>query len=156
VEFVRDATADDVAICSDLYRLCITESDGTRGAEMFAVRESLPEPIEPHFEAALADPNSFVYVGGIDDSVLGFALAHFETVRSGANHVVIDAIFVEQEARAVGIGELLMEKVVEWSREKRASSVDAFALPGDRDTKNFFEMSGFTARLLTMHHKIVS
>jgi hypothetical protein len=26
------------------------------------------------------------------------------------------------------------------------------ALPGDREAKNFFEASGFKARLLTMHH----
>ena len=30
--------------------------------------------------------------------------------------------------------------------------VDAFALPGHRAAKNFFEESGFTARAIVMHH----
>jgi hypothetical protein len=34
------------------------------------------------------------------------------------------------------------------------SGVDATALPGNRATKNFFEESGFTARLLVMHHRL--
>jgi hypothetical protein len=33
--------------------------------------------------------------------------------------------------------------------------IDAFALPGMRETKNFFEGSGFTARLLVMHRQAV-
>ena len=34
-----------------------------------------------------------------------------------------------------------------------ASAVDAFALPGHRAAKNFFETAGFTARALVMHHE---
>ena len=32
--------------------------------------------------------------------------------------------------------------------------VDAIALPGHRATKNFFEEHHFTARALTMHHRL--
>ena len=34
------------------------------------------------------------------------------------------------------------------------SGVDATALPGHRQAKNFFERAGFTARLLVMHHAV--
>ena len=154
MEFVRTATSDDVDSLCNMYRLCLSEQIGTRGADMFAVRESLSEPLEPHFVSALNSADSFVAIGGIDDVLLGFVLAHVETVRDSSQHVVIDAIFVEAEARAVGVGEMFMELVTEWARDKGATSLDAYALPGDRDTKNFFEMSGYTARLLIMHHKL--
>jgi L-amino acid N-acyltransferase YncA len=154
MEFVRPATTDDLASLCDMYRLCLAEEKGTRGAHMFSVRESLSEPFEPHFNFALEDDDSYVAIGGIDDVVLGFVLAHLETLRDGAKHVVIEAIFVEAEARAVGVGEMFMEEVMSWARPKGAKTFDAYALPGDRDTKNFFEMSGFSARLLVMHHQL--
>jgi hypothetical protein len=47
-----------------------------------------------------------------------------------------------------------MEAILAWCGEQGCNAVDAYALPGDRQTKNFFEESGFTARLLVMHHRL--
>ena len=47
-----------------------------------------------------------------------------------------------------------MDQLLEWFRGRGCNGVDATALPGNRATKNFFEMSGFTARLLVMHHRM--
>ena len=61
-------------------------------------------------------------------------------------------------SRRVGLsedrGQADIDAALAWCTSRQATAVDAFALPGDRDTKNFFEMSGFTARLLVMHHKL--
>jgi GNAT superfamily N-acetyltransferase len=65
----------------------------------------------------------------------------------------ITDLFVEPGARAVGVGEALMDALLPWFRARECRGVDATALPGNRETKNFFEMSGFTARLLVMHHR---
>jgi hypothetical protein len=40
---------------------------------------------------------------------------------------------------------------VAWCREQACVGIDALALPGNRATKNFFEMLGFTARALVVH-----
>jgi GNAT superfamily N-acetyltransferase len=64
---------------------------------------------------------------------------------------VIEEIYVQPEARAVGVGELLVERLVAFCVEAGCSGVDAAALPGHRQAKNFFERAGFTARLLVMH-----
>ena len=47
-----------------------------------------------------------------------------------------------------------MGLVVAWCRERGCLGIDAAALPGSRATKNFFEESGFSARLLVMHHAL--
>jgi hypothetical protein len=47
-----------------------------------------------------------------------------------------------------------MDSLLAWASERGCQGVDATALPGDRATKNFFEGSGFTARLLVMHHRV--
>jgi GNAT superfamily N-acetyltransferase len=60
--------------------------------------------------------------------------------------------FVDAEARAVGVGEAMLEALVAYCTREGCVGVDAFALPGHRAAKNFFEESGFTARAIVMHH----
>ena len=40
-------------------------------------------------------------------------------------------------------------------RERGATAVESWALPGDRDTKNLFERAGVTARKLVVSKRIV-
>ncbi len=57
---------------------------------------------------------------------------------------------MEPDARSVGVGEAMADLVVAWFEEEGCAG----ALPWpyrSRATKNFFEESGFTARLLVMH-----
>ena len=44
-------------------------------------------------------------------------------------------------------------EILTWCRARDCRGIDAIALPGNRATKNFFEASGFTARMLVMHHR---
>ncbi|MBV8949825.1 MAG: GNAT family N-acetyltransferase, partial [Actinobacteria bacterium] len=66
----------------------------------------------------------------------------------------LDACYVEPEARGVGVGRALLDDLVRWFESTGCRGVDAAALPGDRDTKNFFEAAGFKARLITMHRAL--
>jgi GNAT superfamily N-acetyltransferase len=153
VEGVRPATEADVERLATLCRDAQTELAPGRGGAVFVAREARPEPIEDSLESALADPKQRVWAGTVDDTVIGYAVARIEVLRTGANLGVVEDIFVEPEARAIGVGEALMGAAMEWFTAERCIGVDAYALPGDRATKNFFEGSGFSARLLVMHHR---
>lgn len=154
-EAARRAEADDVPRIAELARAAQAEMQPLRGGPLFVTREARAEPLEGGFAAELGDTDHHaVFAGTIDGVVLGYAAVRVETLRSGEMLGVLTDLYVEAEARAVGIGEALMEQVLAWCAERGAVAVDAFALPGDRDTKNFFETSGFTARLLVMHHKL--
>ncbi len=83
--------------------------------------------------------------------MIAFAAVVVEQLRSGARLGVITDLFVEPEAREVGVGEVLAGALVEHCRSLGCLGVDAAALPGHRAAKNFFETHGFTARALTMH-----
>ncbi len=61
---------------------------------------------------------------------------------------MLDACYVEPEARGVGIGHLLVAAAVRWFADHGADGIDGIALPGDRQAKNFFESAGFKARML--------
>jgi GNAT superfamily N-acetyltransferase len=95
-----------------------------------------------------------VWAGTIDDVVVGYAIVRREELRTGEVLAVVDGLYVEEEARQVGVGEALMEQVLAWATARGCTGVDAIALPGSRATKNFFEESGFTARLLVMHRRL--
>ena len=66
----------------------------------------------------------------------------------------VHALFVEPGARRVGIGHQLIQAVVQDVSSRGATGLDSWALPGDRDTKNFFEAHGLVTRLLTVHRKL--
>lgn len=155
MDAARLATEADIPRLVELCRMALTElAARERGGAVFVAREARAEPIEDSLRAAVADPAAIVVVGTLDDAVLGYATGRIERLRNGNRLGVIDDLFVEPEARAVGVGEAMMDDLLAWFREQSCSGVDSTALPGARETKNFFEESGFTARLLVMHHRM--
>ena len=63
-------------------------------------------------------------------------------------------LFVEPEARGVGVGEAMMDVVIGWGERVGCYGIDAPALPGARDAKAFFETMGLVTRALVMHRPI--
>ncbi len=154
MEDARVATHDDLARVADLAHDFRAELRAERGGPLWATREARPEPVGDAFTALLDDDDAGVLVGTLEEHVVGYAIVHLERLRDGARLGVIEEIYVEPGARAVGIGELLVERVVAFCAGAGCSGVDAAALPGHRQAKNFFERAGFTARLLVMHHPV--
>lgn len=150
MEAARSPRPDEIPRLAELHRLAVANTLPERGGEVFAARETAGEPLEDWLRQRSADGG--VWAGTIDDSVVGYAVARVEQARSDVRLARVEALFVEEAARGVGVGAALMAAVLEWAKSKACTGVDAWALPGDRHTKNFFEGSGFSARLLTMHH----
>lgn len=97
----------------------------------------------------LADPQCEVFVGIIDDAVIGYAVVSYRPTDVGPAGR-IEAIFVEPEAREVGVGEELLNASIAWCQSHGCARMDAVALPGDRHTKNFFETFGMVARAIVV------
>ncbi len=49
------------------------------------------------------------------------------------------------------MGEQVARELVDFCVASGCTGVDATALPGHREAKNFFERAGFSARSLVMH-----
>ena len=151
MEASRAAAPADIDRIAELARLMRAELTAMKGGALWAVREARPEPLEDGYGALLERDDACLVVGTIDDAVIGFGAAEVEQLRSGANLGVITDLFVEPEARGVGVGETLAGDLVAFCRRHNCSGIDALALPGHRAAKNFFEESGFTARAIVMH-----
>lgn len=155
MEAARFATEDDLDRLADLAAEAIAEQVELRGGGVLAARESRPLPARASLEAALASDDQRVVVGTIDDVVIGYAGVHVEDLRNGERLGVVEDIYVEPGARGVGVGEAMVELVLDWCRQRGCRGVDGMALPGNRHTKNFFETFGFTARLIVVHRSLL-
>jgi GNAT superfamily N-acetyltransferase len=154
-EGVRGATRDDLPRLVELARAGIAELTPMKGGAVWAGRDARPEPLERELASVLDDPACCALVGTIDEVVVGYGVTRVEALRDGTRLGVVEDIFVEEEARGVGVGELVLGELVEWCRRQGCFGMDAIALPGHRATKNFFEESGFTARKIVMYHRLV-
>jgi GNAT superfamily N-acetyltransferase len=154
VEASREAAAADIPRIVELARLLRAELAAMRGGELWLAREAWPEPLDDVYGALVARDDALVVVGTIDDVVIGYGAVLVESLRSGAHLGVVTDLFVEEEARSVGVGESMIGALVAHCRAHDCLGIDASALPGHRAAKNFFETHGFTARALVMHHRL--
>ena len=154
-EGARRAAVHDLDRLAELAELAVAEQRSARGGYVWSRRDIRSTPYRVSLESAFHDPDQELWVGTIDDVVLGYAVCRLEVLRTGEFHGVLDDFFVEPDAREVGIGEAMIDLIVAWCRERQCIGIDAFALPGNRETKNFFETFGFKARLITVHHPLI-
>ena len=137
----RPATPDDEPIVAELTAAAIAEQVDSRGGSVWAVREAQRDP----------GVEATTLVGTVDDAVVGFARVGVDALDDGRRLGIVTQIYVHPEARAVSVGEALLDACLDWCRERECVGVDAHALPGNRETKNFFETAGLTARLIVVH-----
>jgi len=154
MECARPAERSDVGRIVELAQQLRDELRPMRGGEVWFQRDARTDPLVAAYTDLLDDPDALLAVGTIDDVVLGFAAARIETLHDGAPIGVVTDLFVEPEARGVGVGEALVDLVVEFCVTRGCTGIDATALPGHRAAKNFFEGHGFTARSLVMHRTL--
>jgi GNAT superfamily N-acetyltransferase len=152
MEDCRPAQPGDVAQVATLARAMRAELEPLKGGRVLLDREARGEPLEDAYQAVLAAADAYLVVGSLDNVVVGFGAVEVEKLRSGATLGIITDLFVDVEARSVGVGELIAKALVAYCTDRGCIGVDARALPGHRATKNFFEEQGFTARALVMHH----
>ena len=96
-----------------------------RGGELWLAREAWPEPLDDVYDALVGRDDALVVVGTIDDAVLGYGVVLVETLRSGAHLGVVTDLFVEEEARAVGVGEAMVDALVEHCTDAACIGIDA-------------------------------
>jgi len=154
VEGVRRAVDADVVRLAELCRMAVTELAQTKGGPVFVRREARAEPVETSLAAAVSDPAQLVVAGMIDDAVVAYAAVRVEPLHDGDRLAVVTDLYVEPEAREIGLGEAMMNHVLDWCREQRCLGVDSIALPGNRATKNFFESMGLVARAIIVHRRL--
>jgi GNAT superfamily N-acetyltransferase len=146
----RRATPADAASLADLEAAARRAVATQRGGLLL-----LAHDVRPFDPADLDDADRLAVVGTIDGVPVGYAVVAIAALDGDATLGVVEALFVDPDAREVGVGEAMMDLVLEWCTARGVVGVDAVALPGDRATKNFFEGCGLTARAIVVHRSLV-
>ncbi len=135
-----------------LWDQAVQNLDGQRGGRLLA-RTLDRDDAEAYLEQALDDPDRLIVVGLIDDVPVGIGSVVCDRSQRG---IVgdLELLYVEPQARLVGVAEAMVNVVLPWCRAKGCVGVDTPALPGNRPAKAFFEDHGFLARLLVMHRPL--
>jgi GNAT superfamily N-acetyltransferase len=101
---------------------------------------------EKRFAAAAAHPDDFVQIGLTrGGSLRGFAVARLSRGEFGREDVVavLDAVGVEPESQDRGVGQALIEQLIEILRQKGVRSLHSQASWASHHLLRFFDTSGF-------------
>jgi GNAT superfamily N-acetyltransferase len=143
---VRPAVDTDTDIVRALASAASTGLDSERGGVLHRTHDL--DGFDPVSFAG--NVQAVTLVGMVDEAVLGYACV----VAVDHGQALLRALYVDPEARELGLGETLIESVLSWCRSNDCIGLDAVALPGDRETKNFFETQGLVARAITVHRDL--
>ena len=108
----------------------------------------------PTLQEDWSDSPRRVWLGGLARVEMGYLLAAVVSMPSGAKLGVIEGIYVDPGGRGCGVGGAMLGVALEWFGFVGCVGAEATALPGQRDTKNFFEENGLTARMLTVYRSL--
>lgn len=155
MEAARAATTADGETLARLAQHLRREVLDERGGSLWALREGAGVGSDRLVDR-IGSPDTLVVVGTVDEVPVGYSVVSIERLRDGSRLGVIEELFTEPDARAVGVGEAMLDAVLDFCVREQCRGVDAGALPGQREAKNFFERAGFTARRLVMHRDLGS
>ncbi len=150
----RPAVADDLARILELYEPAENEQVELR--EAWGLAEGLADPRGESLSAIFGSERDLLVAGLIDGLVFGFAWAVIDDLlpqAQGQRIGVIKMVYVEEDARMVGVGEAMLNEIMTWFGTNDLQRFDAIVSPGHRPAKNFFESAGFRARRITMYRR---
>ncbi|MGI8755095.1 MAG: GNAT family N-acetyltransferase [Acidimicrobiales bacterium] len=159
MDAARPARPEDLDAVLALARQAIAELSKLRGGEVWRLRTARREPLDAALLGAIearagASAEGTAVVGTIDEAVVGYGISRIECLADESLLAVVTDLYVEPEARGVGVGEGILDLLVDHATALGAIGIDSLALPGDRSTKNFFEAFGLKARAIVVHRAL--
>lgn len=143
---------DDVPTLTTLYHSLSAEMEALR--PMWPLADGIAEPVADSLTAMTDDPTWLMYVGRIEEHIVGFLFGHDEPLLPQADGERIGSIrfiYTDPGAREVGVGEAMVGAFITDAQARGIRRFDAHVSPGHRHAKNFFESHGFKARAIVMH-----
>ncbi len=150
---VRLAHPDDAVVLDWLETQARTALVDARGGPQLLAEQ----PAVGDWLLALQMNGRRVWVAEIDQVVVGYLELMLPAVGGvgGVGGVgVVRQVYVDPEARELGFGDDLLACAMQAIRDAGGTTIESFALPGDRNTKNLFERAAVTARKLIVSKRL--
>jgi len=95
------------------------------------------------------------FIAYLDDQPVGYvALAIKDFGYRKSEYIEIENIGVDPEYRSIGVGKILMDKVVGWAKEQKAAKLYVSAYWGNKRAISFYKMNGFYESGVEMDRKL--
>ena len=137
---VRKAQPLDASAVSALEQQCVRESQSFRGSAQLLAEAPF---IGSDFDMVLGNTGRLVLVVESSGDLCGFA-----DMKMSDSVAMVRRVYISEAARELGAGATLIDELRIHAKALGCTRIDAYALPGDRLTKNLFERAGMKARLL--------
>lgn len=156
---VRSAAAADLEAVAGLFSGAVDELARSRGGGQRLADLSDQAGVNLLVHAgrwkvvteALSSPVPTVWISEVGGEVVGFVLARMaQHSEHGPQLGVVDLLYVTPDASDESVAGSLVAAVRAYFGSQGCTALDAYALPGDRTTKNIYEEAGLKARLLVM------
>ena len=148
------ASAEDLETLTFLREEAISEAKNKRGGEVLLNLETFSDDSLTELSNWLTSPDHRVVAGLFGEAVVAYGILEFSNTNDKQRIASIKEIFVLKEARSVGVGESVINFLIDEAIQHKVVGIDSFALPGDRETKNFFETQGMVARLIHVYRPL--
>ena len=131
---IRKATEADIPRIFELINaLAIFENEAA------AVEISVKQLLEDGFGA---QPKYICFVAEIDDKVQGIALIYFRYSTWKGEVVHLEDLIVDENFRGQGIGEKLLNAVIEFGKERQVKRISWEVLDWNINAINFYKKKG--------------
>ena len=152
-ESARYANEADIHTFKKLFKESRKEAATYKASDIWLANEALSGPPEVIFQDFLSSDCKTLLIGEFDAYPVGFMLIQLFPLD---NNLLarVEEVYVDSEARKVGVGEHLMDEAIKWAKDQGASQILGRTFPGDRHTKNFFERFKVTARLIEVSKRL--
>ena len=147
---VRAAGPGDEAVLARLAGLELADLTAERDGQLWHLLDAR----QPFTDLANAvrDESRSLAIASFEKLPVGFA--HACRSSHASRIAVVEDLFVEAGFRELGVGEALMNHLVSWASEQGCVGIEAMALPGSREAKNFFERFGLKARRIVVYRRL--
>ena len=152
-ESARYANEADIYTFKKLFQESRKEASTYKASDIWLANEALKGPPEVIFQDFLSSDCKTLLIGEFDAYPVGFMLIQLFPLD---NNLLarVEEVYVDSEARKVGVGEHMMDEAIKWAKDQGASQILGRTFPGDRHTKNFFERFKVTARLIEVSKRL--
>ena len=145
---VRVATVDDATALASLEAEARASLVDARGGPQLLAEQ----PAVDDWTAVVADAASAVWLATIEDVPVGYLQLALPTPADPRGRVL--QVYVLPGARELGFGDDMLAAAIDATRAAGGTTIESFALPGDRETKNLFERAAVTARKLIVSKRL--
>lgn len=143
----------------EAYRATIEDLDGIaklfNSYRMFYKKESNIEEATKYIKERIEKEESVIFVVTNKSEYVGFIQLYptFSSISMNKSWILND-MFVEENARKLGVGQILLNQVKKFAEESNVKSISLETAPNNYKAQRLYEKNGFEKDMQFLHYSL--